>query len=48
MHVQRNPANTVTNGPKEIGHDNQLNILIRVSLQENVLSFLPGGQKNWP
>ena len=45
MHVQRNPTNTVTNGPKKIGHDSQVPVLTRVSFQEKVLSFLPGGDR---
>ena len=38
------PVNTVTNGPKKFGHDNELTVLTRVSLQENVWLFLPGDQ----
>ena len=38
------PANVVTNGPKKFGRDNELTVLTRVSLQENVWLFLPGDQ----
>ena len=31
MHVQRNPANTVINGPKKIDHDSKVPVLTRVS-----------------
>ena len=54
VHIQWNPVNTVTNGPKDIGHNNEVTILTWVSLQENVWSFLPGGQEKvaaiirWP
>ena len=40
--IQWNPAYTVTNGPKTIGRNNEVTVLTRVSLQENVWSFLPG------
>ena len=33
---QWNPVNTVTNGPKEFGRNNEVTVLKRVSLQENV------------
>ena len=36
---------TVTNGPKKIGHNNGVTVLKRVSLQENVWSFLLGSRK---
>lgn len=38
------PVNTVTNGPKKFGRDNELTVLTRVSLQGNVWLFLPGDQ----
>ena len=44
VHVQLNPVNTVTNGPKKIGRINGVAVLTRVFLQENVWRFLPGGQ----
>ena len=44
--LQWNPVNTVTNGPKEFGRNNEVTVLKRVSLQENVWSVLPGGQKS--
>ena len=34
--LQWNPVNTVTNGPKEFGRNNEVTVLKRVSLQENV------------
>ena len=43
--VQWNPVNTATNGPKKFGCYNEVTVLTRVSLQENVWSFLPGGHK---
>jgi len=43
--LQWNPVNTVTNGPKKFGRNNEVTVLTRVSLQENVCSVLPGGQK---
>ena len=52
--VQWNPVNTATNGPKKFGCYNEVTVLTRVSLQENVWSFLPGGHKKvavlprWP
>ena len=52
--IQWNPVNTVTNGPKDFGRNNEVTILTWVSLQENVWSFLPGGQEKvagimrWP
>ena len=39
-------VNTVTNEPKKISCNNEVTILTRVSLQENVWSFLPGGHNN--
>ena len=36
---QWNPINTVTNGPKKIGRNNEVTVLTRVS------AVLPGGQK---
>ena len=45
--LQWNPvSNMVTNGPKQFGHNNEVAVLMRVSLQENVWSVLPGGQKS--
>ena len=38
------PINTVTNAPKKIGLNNEVTVFTRVSLQENVWSFLPGSQ----
>ena len=43
--LQWNPVNTVTNGPKKFGRNNEVTVLKRVSLQENAWSVLPGGQK---
>ena len=43
--IQWNPAYTVTNGPKTIGRNNEVTVLTRVSLQENVSSFLPAPKK---
>ena len=40
-----NPIITVTKGQKEIGRNNEVTVLTRVSLQENVWTFFPGGQK---
>ena len=40
-----NPVNTVTKGPKKFVRNNEVTVLRRVSLQENVWSFLSGGQK---
>ena len=45
MTVQWNPVNTVINGPKKFGGNNEVTVLTRVSLQENVWSYLPVGQK---
>ena len=43
--VTTSPIYTVTNGPKlKFGLYSEMAILTRVSLQENVWSFLPGGQ----
>ena len=39
--LQWNPVNTVTNGPKKFDCNNEVTLLTRVSLQENVWSFLP-------
>ena len=44
-HVQWNPVNMVTNGPRKIGGIDRVAVLTRVFLQENVWQFLPGGQK---
>ena len=44
LHTVEPPANVVTNGPKKFGRDNELTVLTRVSLQENVWLFLPGDQ----
>ena len=41
-------VNKVTNEPKKISRNNEVTVLMRVSLQENLWSFLPGGQKKWP
>ena len=46
--LQWNPVNTVTNGPKKFGRNNEVTVLKKVSLQENVWSFWPGSQKKWP
>ena len=43
--VQWNPINTATNEPKKFGCYNEVTVLTRVSLQENVWAFLPGGRK---
>ena len=43
--LQWNPVNTVTNGPKKFGRNNEVTVLKRVSLQENAWPVLPGGQK---
>ena len=44
--LQGNPvSNTVTNGPKEFGRNNEVTVLKRVSLQENVRSFFAGRPK---
>ena len=43
--VEWNPVNTATSGPKKFGCYNEVTVLTRVSLQENVWAFLPGGQK---
>ena len=44
--LQWNPINMVTNGPKKFGGNNEVTVLMMVSLQENVSwSFLLGGQK---
>ena len=39
-----NPIITVTKGQKEIGRNNEVTVLTRVCLQENVWTFFPGGQ----
>ena len=46
--AQWNPVNTVTNRPKKRGRNNKVTVLRRVSVQENVWSFFPGSQKQWP
>ena len=38
---------TVTNEPKKISRKNEVTVLMTVSLQEKVSSFLTGGQKKW-
>lgn len=43
--VQWNLVNTVINRPKIFGRNNEVAVLTRVSFQESVWSFLPGGQK---
>ena len=43
--IQWNPVNTTTNGPKKFGCNNEVTVLTKVSLQENVWSFLLGGRK---
>ena len=43
--IQWNPIITVTNGPKKIGRNNEVTVLKRVSLHENLWTFLLGGQK---
>ena len=43
--LQWNPVNF--NGPKKFGRNNEVTVSMRVSLQENVWSFLPSGQKKW-
>jgi len=40
-----NPVNMVNNGPKKFGHNKELTILMRISLQENVWSFFFSSQK---
>ena len=42
--VQWSPVNTVNNGPKKLGCNNEVIVLTRVCLQEKIWSFLPGGQ----
>ena len=45
VHIQWNPVNTVTNGPKKIGHINGVAVLTRVFFTRKCMEFLPGGQK---
>ena len=50
------PLKLNTVEPRKYGHqwakkicvNNEVTVLTRVSLQENVWSLLPGGQKKWP
>ena len=46
--LQWNPINMVTNGQKKIGCNNEVTVLMRVSLQENVWSFCQAAKKKWP
>ena len=52
--IQWNPVITVTKGLKKIGLNDQVAVLTKASLQENVWTVLPGGQKKvtvlrrWP
>ena len=52
--IQWNPVITVTKGLKKIGRNDEVAVLTKASLQENVWTVLPGGQKKvtvlrrWP
>ena len=52
--MQWNPVMTVTKGLKKIGRNDEVAVLTKASLQENVWTVLPGGQKKvtvlrrWP
>ena len=47
--LQWNPVNTVTSGSKEFGRNNEVTVLTRVSLQENVMVVFAGRPKEkWP
>ena len=43
--LQWNPVNTVTNGPKKIGRNNEVTVLTRVSLQEIYRRFCRAAKK---
>ena len=46
IQIQWNSVNLVTNGPKKLDHNIEVTILTRISLRENVLSFLWGTKKS--
>ena len=46
--LQWNPINMVTNGQKKIGRNNELTVLMRVSLQEMFGRFCQATKKKWP
>ena len=46
VHIQWNPVNTVTTGPKQFGHINGVAVLTRVFFfTGKCMAVLPGGQK---
>ena len=46
--IQWNPVITVTKGLTKIGRDNEVAVLTKVSLQENVWTVLKKKKKKWP
>ena len=44
--LQWNPVNTVTNGPKKIGRNNEVTVLTRVSFQEIYGRFCRAAKKS--
>ena len=49
VHIQWNPVNTVTNGPKKIGHINGVAVLTRVFFYKKMYGgFCQAAKKWWP
>ena len=49
VHIQWNPVNTVTNGPKKFGHINGVAVLTRVFFYKKMYGgFCQAAKKWWP